>query len=291
MNSSKLLLSFLILFSISAFSQTSTNTKKKKPQKTTTYYYKNSNGIGEIGRIKPKSTLVLGSKIKLKEIDSVGIKTIGTQAAIIIVKEVINHIGTVVYKPEKFAKENSAEQKFISLKTTIDFKKLDNEKLYYFNHSEKPDSNKIVIDSMNQTFEFSIHNNPDNDQFKILKFDGYLYKYTGVKLKKKHHKVNVLLDFKVNYFDEDGFLQSIDLKTIELKKITPGGAKAKFTPTKNDIYRFISTKYQIASIQLTVNEVNAKKKTWDKWLKLYNDNKDKIKDAIVDQIEGDDEEE
>ncbi|CAL2076859.1 hypothetical protein [Tenacibaculum sp. 190524A05c] len=291
MNSSKLLLSFLIFFSISTFSQTSTDTRKKKPKKTTTYYYKDSNGIGEIGRIKPKSTLVLGSKIKLKEIDSVGIESIGTQAAIIIIKQVINHIGSVIYKPEKFAKENSAEQKFISLKTTTDFKKLHNEKLYYFNYSEKPDSKKVVIDSMNQTFEFSIYKNPINDKFKILKFDGYLYKYTGVKLKKKHHKVNLLLNFKVNYFDEDGFLQSMDLKTIELNKITPEGPKAKFTPTKDDIYRFIPTKYQIESIQLTVNEVNARKKTWDKWLKLYNDNKDKIKDAIVDKIQGDDEEE
>ncbi|CAL2084091.1 hypothetical protein [Tenacibaculum sp. 190524A05c] len=291
MNSSKLLLSFLIFFSISAFSQTSTDSKKKKPKKTTTYYYKDSNGIGKIGRIKPKSTLVLGSNIKLEEVDGIGIKSLESQVAIFVIKQVINYLGSAIYKPEKFAKENSAEQKFISLKTSTDFKKFDGEKLFYFNHSEKPDSKNVVIDSINQIFAFSIHNNPNNEKFKILKFDGHLYKYTAVKLKRKHHKVNLLLNFKVNYFDDNGFLQSIDLRTIELNKITPEGPKAKFTPTKDDIYRFIPTKYQIESILLTVNEVNARKKTWDKWLKWYNDNKDKIKDAIVDKIQGDDEEE
>ena len=292
MNSSKLLLSFLIFFSISAFSQTSTDTSTKKSKKAIKYYYKDKSGVNNIGKIKAKSALVLGSKLDLViEEESIKNKSLKTQLVVAAIKLGINVVSSLVYKPKKFEQSNSAKQPMITMKESIEFKKINNEKIYYFNYIEKPNSNTIVKDSINQIFAFSIHNNPDNDKFKILKFDSYLYKYSGVKLKRKHHKINLLFDFKVSYFDENGFLKSIDLESMELEGLTPKGESSKMVIVKKDVFRYIPTKYQIESIKLTVNEVNARKKTWDKWLKLYNDNKDKIKDAIVDKIQGDDEEE
>ena len=274
------LINFLLLTVLFVTAKThSQNTNSKN--KVTTYYYKENNEVKEIGRVNPKSILVFEPELKALLTPADKNKDLTTQAAVFLVKQIIDKVGSLIYKPEKFSKSNSAKKQLISLNESTKIESLDNEKLIYLSVTEKPKNNQL-----SQILHFSIHNNPDKKNFKILKFDSYFYRYTSVKLKKRHHKVNLLIDLQVSYFDDDGLLQKIDLESIELNNIIPKGSETKLTKVEQDIFRYIPTKFQIESIKITVNEINARKNVWDKWLKLYNDNKDKIKETIVDKIEG-----
>lgn len=252
-------------------------------KKTTTHYYKEGSTIKTIGRIESSSFIKLQEKPDKYDShkDSSIIKSaIALKLVKFIVPKVIDKLGSILYKPEKFAKSNTAILKVIDSPKNKNNNLFKDKILVYHNFVKLPKNNEN-----NFLLSFSFHENQYGENlFKVLKFDNYLYNYTNVKLKRKHHKVNILIDISVSYFNEYGVLQSHSLKPIEIKNITPKGQKAKLVTIKENIVRYIPTVQQIESISITVNEVNSRKKTWDKWLKFYEDNKDKASDFIIKKI-------
>lgn len=252
-------------------------------KKTTTHYYKENNSIKTIGRIESSSFIKLQEKPDKYDShkDSSIIKSaIALKLVKFIIPKVIDKLGSILYKPEKYAKSNTASLKVIDSPKNKNNNLFKDKILVYHNFSKLPKNNKN-----NFLLSFSFHENQyGKNLFKVLKFDNYLYNYTNVKLKRKHHKVNILIDINVSYFNEYGILQSHSLKPIEIKNVIPKGQKAKLVTIKENIVRYIPTAQQIESITITVNEVNSRKKTWDKWLKFYEDNKDKASDFIIKKI-------
>ncbi|SEC93436.1 hypothetical protein SAMN04489761_4011 [Tenacibaculum sp. MAR_2009_124] len=261
-------------------------------EKVVTHYYINGNNVEYIGRIKTKSELKLKS-IKVKDSLIEAINNKSNFIGIIIktlAKLVVNKLADVVYKPERFAKNNSAncflldEQK--GKNDNIFNKKL----LIYSNHSELPSSKNpngqvnFIKNNLLLNFTFDDYKNFKN-RFKVLLLDSYLYNFTSVKLKRKHHKVNILIDITVSYFDYDGLLQSHDLKTIEIDNAIPKGKSSELQIPQEKVRRYIPIVHPIESISISVNEVNTRKKVWDKWVKIYTDNKDKINDFVADKID------
>lgn len=252
-------------------------------KKTTTYYYLEDNSIKTIGRIEPASFIKLKDKPRkydsLKSLES-NKNAIGIKLANFMVPKVLNKLSSLIYKPEKYAKSNTARFNVLNFPSKKNNSLLTDKILVYHNFSKLPDTNKN-----NLLLSFSLHDSPyGKNLFKILKFDNYLYNYTNVKLKRKHHKINILIDISISYFNEYGILKSHSLRPIKIENATPKGQKTELVIIKEKIERYIPTKQQIESITITVNEVNSRKKTWDKWLKFYEDNKDKASDYIINMI-------
>ncbi|CAM1373615.1 hypothetical protein [Tenacibaculum xiamenense] len=268
------------------------NSHSYAQEKSITHYYVNQNSIEYIGRVNTKSEL------KLKPVESRDsiIESINNKTNFIgiilkpVAKLVINKLADIIYKPEKFAKNNSANYSLLDEPTHAKTSVFDNKTLIYSNYSELPgrkeskESGHFLKNNLLLNFSFHDHEKSQN-RFKILQLEEYLYNYTSVKLKRKHHKVNILIDIKVSYFDNDGLLQSYNLKTIEIDNAIPKGKSSKLQTPKEKVRRYIPIVHPIESISISVNEVNARKKVWDKWLKLYTDNKDKINDFIDDKID------
>ena len=252
-------------------------------KKTSTHYYKNDNTIKTIGRVEPASFIKLQDKPNKYDSlkDSTIIKSaIALKLVKFIVPKIIDKLSSLVYKPEKYAKSNTAKLKVLNLPKKKNNDLFKDKILVYHNFSKLPKNNEN-----NLLLSFSFHNNPyGKNLFKVLKFDSYLYNYANVKLKRKHHNVNILIDISVLYFNEYGILQSYSLNPIKIENAIPKGQKTELVVIKEKIERYIPTKQQIESITITVNEVNSRKKTWDKWLKLYEDNKDKASDFIIKKI-------
>ncbi|WP_435263219.1 hypothetical protein [Tenacibaculum sp. nBUS_03] len=252
-------------------------------KKTTTHYYLEDNSIKTIGRIESASFIKLKDKPKkydsLKNLES-NKSVLGIKLANFMVPKIINKLSSLIYKPEKYAKSNTAIFNVLNFPKEKNNNLLTDKILVYRNFSMLPDTNKN-----NLLLSFSFHESPyGKNLFKVLKFDNYLYNYTNVKLKRKHHKINILIDISISYFNEYGILKSHSLRTIKVENATPKGQKTEVVIIKEKIERYIPTKQQIESITITVNEVNSRKKTWDKWLKFYQDNKGKASDSIINII-------
>ncbi len=276
------LLTLLFLLSSPFYSQ----------QKAITHYYVNKNNIEYIGRVNTKSELKLTS---IKTRDSI-VESINNKVNFIgfilkpVAKHIVNNLADIIYKPEKFAKNNSANYSLLGKPTHAKTSIFDNKMLIYSNYSELPSSKdskeQVSFLKNNLLLNFSFHDHEKSqNRFKILQLDEYLFNYTSVKLKRKHHKVNILIDIKISYFDYDGLLQSYNLKTIEIENAIPKGKSSDLQTPKEKVRRYIPIVHPIESISISVNEVNTRKKVWDKWLKIYTDNKDKINDFIADKID------
>ena len=86
---------------------------------------------------------------------------------------------------------------------------------------------------------------------------------------------------------EDGELKTLALEPFNLKKVIPKNNDTMVNIFNKNNYRFIPITYPIKSIQIKISEVNAKKKSWDKWLAFFNKHKDDIKGYINGKLEDD----
>lgn len=256
--------------------------------KISTYYSYNKVDeiIKERGCIKPKSTVFVSVKKDSLTTRSDN-KSFQAEVIATVIPWFINNISKLFYEPNKYAKNHGAKFNMIINKKDdseegVYYLKniLDNKNLSYASYCK---NRKDSITNLLINFSLNDIKN-ENNSFKVLKLDNYIYNYTNVKLKKSHHKVNLLIEVVVKSFNEKGELYEIKLDPIDIKNAIPTGKTSKTINVKNQIFRYIPTKNKIESISFTVNEVNARKKTWDKWLKIFDDNKEKLQEVIIEEI-------
>lgn len=267
--------------------------QKKSIPKTTTYYSYDSisKSVKPRGCIKAKSTIFISEKKDSLTNKASLVKSLQGQILAQVIPVILNNISKLVYKPQKFAKSHGA--KFNLIKQNKNKPKefshiintLNDKNLTYARYCKNRKDSVV-----NLAINFSLHNLEKDTKFKILKLDNYIYNFTDVKLKNKHHKVNLLIQITVKSFDDKGLLQEVELDPIEINNAIPRGKYTNPVFVKNQIFRYIPIVNKIESISFTVNEVNARKKTWDKWAKMFDDNKDKIQSTIIEQINGEEEE-
>lgn len=265
------------LISYSLFSQ----------KKTTPFYYIENNKVKTIGRIAPYSSFKLIDKKPKFEVT----KSLNTKGVIpnLIIEPItnffVNKLADLIYKPEKFIKSNNASCLVLNEYNNKTLDIFENKSLLYTNTSKPPYKSSFVNNNLSLNFILKPYNN-FKDLFYTLKLESYIYNYTNVKLKRKHFKTNILIDISISYFDQYGILKKHSLKTIQIDDATPEGKNAKLTPVKDSLgIRYIPTKFPIESINISVTEINTRKKVWDKWFKVYTDNKEKINEFILDKIE------
>lgn len=266
--------------------------QKKTPPKSTTYYSYDSisESVKPRGCIKAKSAILTDNK---KDSSSTTTKSANIKYEFIktAVKLIVTNISKLVYKPTKFAKSQSSKLKFITLKKdsipqfNYSIDTLNNKNFRYVNYCKNRKDSVI-----NLALNFSLHKLENKTNFKILKFNNFKYNFTSVKLKNKHHKVNLIIEITVKSFNKKGELYEYTIDPIQIKNAVPRGESSKVIPIIDDVLRYIPIENKIESISIIVNEVNTKKKTWDKWLEIFNDNKDKIQSTVIEQINGEEEE-
>lgn len=91
------------------------------------------------------------------------------------------------------------------------------------------------------------------------------------------------MELLVNYFDDSGNKNSLELNPFVLSGYIPKGEKSTVN-NFDTIFRLIPINKVITSLQIKVTEVNGRKKDWDKLLELFNKNKDKGQDYIIDNL-------
>lgn len=278
----------ILLFSFSTiFSQKLENKKVSKKGNIT--YYKKGKKTRKRGCYNPSSII-------LENIVNCDSSVVKSNAAVNIVSSIIipfaiKNINKLVYKPEKYIKDSSAELKLFNLDSIIDINNYENKKISYLNMCHLKDSTY----SSNMELNFSLNKAKGNlgNKYCILNFDSYIFKYTNVKLTKKHDKVNIMISIDVNYFNPNGQPYTYSLKPIEIEKEIPKGDQSKLVclkKMKKEVFRYIPTVNQIKSIVININEVNSRKKVWDKWLEIYNEKKDDLKDKVIEKIKGENDE-
>lgn len=198
-------------------------------------------------------------------------KSITSTVATLAIKYAFKNVSKLFYNPEKFIKTHSANFKLYNSSNILDFNTINC--ITYLKQSKEKDF---------MSLNFSLNSIKFNGKsYKSINLESFLYKYTNVKLKNKHYKVNIVAEIVVNYFNKNGELVTLELDPFILSGYTPKG-EAAVTNKYAEISRIIPTENAITNIKIKVSEVNTRKKDWDKFLKLFNDNRDKAQTFILD---------
>lgn len=216
---------------------------------------------------------VSASKITTKCLDSsiITTKSITATLGTLAIKYAFKNVSKLFYNPEKFIKTHGTNLKLYNKTNILDFN------TYKCIIYEKKNKQKNFM-----SLNFSLNDiNFNGKSYKTINLDSFLYQYTNVKLKNKHHTINIVAEIVVTYFNNTGEVVALELDPFILSGYTPKGEDA-ITNTYTDISRILPTNNTITAIKIKVSEVNTRKKDWDKFLKLFNDNKEKAQTFIID---------
>ena len=186
-----------------------------------------------------------------------------------LIPHILKHAPKLFYNPKKYMKEYGTDG---SLLTESDFRKFGSIKTITY----KQESKGEVLTMLG----FKLIDSSMPMGYRGIFLTDAKFNYTPVKLKTRHFKTNVVIELIFNYYDKDNKKQVFNLKPINLNNITPGEA---FTKNHNYI-QLIPPMKTIESLQIKITEVNSRKKDWDKWLELYNENQDKLKDYLLEIV-------
>ena len=223
-------------------------------------------------------------KIKIEFEEQQNFKTsstlIGFAINNIISPLIFNTIDKLFYKPENFIKKYSKSHSLISKNRAQNLDKY--KKLVFKRYRDKKD---LISIEFSLTKKNIAHSNGDTIPYTILQLNSLKYKYTTVKLKKKHPKVNLIVSVSANYFDSNGHLQTLNLTPFVFSNQIPKGENSSAIEPKKETYRFISNALALKTIHLEITEINSRKKDWDSWLELYNNNKEKLQSFTLEKID------
>ena len=238
----------------------------------------------------------LDSKNKVKKIEMDGVKesitlieapkSFGAVATSIlpdVLKFGLKNLPKLIYNPEKYVATYGSEVKL--------FDKTNDSLINYFGLSGFK-YNKMVNGNTLVQLDFGIIP-PFGDDivYSGLELQSVTHNFSAAKLRnggKNQNKVNLLVDVTISYFDSKGEKQKIELKSYMLNNHLPKNGKAiLFDSPQMEIFSFKNLAF-VESIKVSITEANARKKYWDKLLKEYDNNKDKIQEALLELIKKED---
>tara|TARA_R110002167_G_scaffold247308_7_gene452911 strand:- start:1771 stop:2610 length:840 start_codon:yes stop_codon:yes gene_type:complete len=260
----------LFVFTIALFFVCSSSISQNA---STKYYYCNVNkNVAKTKSFKHDIKQSLYIKIKEKK-SSEDIKASSAIVSFVVgtlMPYVINKVPRLFYNPKKYMKDYGTDLSLLTNKDSI----IPFNSITSIIYEKKSDSTLLT------QLQFTVTDYSSNPNFRRIELTKGIFNYTPVKLKGSFFKTNAVISIVLNYYDEKSKKSEIRLEPIKLEGIIPG----KSYELKK-IVQLIPKVHLMESIQIEISEVNNRKKDWDKWLELYNDNQDKLKDYLLGLIE------
>lgn len=194
-----------------------------------------------------------------------------------VIKEGLKILPSLFYKPEKFIKEYGIGKSFINKEKLA----LEDISTYKGMSYEKKGDDKILTQ-----LNFSLIPLFDSKNgYTIIQLDSFRHNRSAVKLKKGNkgqQKVNMRISLGFKYFDSNNLSREYKIAPLIIKGISPGKQYELGTEVP---LQLIPPMNVIQEVEVRITEVNMRKKYWDKLLKVYDDNREKIEGTILKIIE------
>ncbi|MEQ6123936.1 hypothetical protein AAON49_07045 [Pseudotenacibaculum sp. MALMAid0570] len=200
----------------------------------------------------------------------------------VLAPKLLEELSRLIYNPKKYIFSSSNKYKFIrpdSIGVFSDIKTLKYTRVGSIS-KEKRDTLMVA--------HFSTKNISAGDNvfgavgFTLLKLDSIIYKRSRSKITKRRNSVNLIIEAEIEYFNFLGEKKIMALNPIQINNIKPDISN-KYKSVKKNSWAIPNSIFP-STIFIEITEVNSHKKAMDKWRKLYEDNKDKIVEKIIENI-------
>jgi hypothetical protein len=187
----------------------------------------------------------------------------------VILDGLMKYLPKLFYNPNKYIKEygvshplfQDEHQKFIES----------------FTYEKTGVNSKKETVSISQ-LKFEVKDISYLNNYKVITLSNFKINRSPVKLSSKNKFVNLVAEITLYYYDVNHAKKELKLLPLKVKNIVPGSSiTASSTINSSQIIPPINN---IEKIELKLTEVNSRKKDWDKWLELYDTNKDKLTELL-----------
>ena len=123
--------------------------------------------------------------------------------------------------------------------------------------------------------------------FKTITLSTFDFNYSSVKLKNTAMSFYAVIEVDIAYYNLENEKRNLSLQPIKISNLVPRNKTSNNEEQISAIQdkkinvQIIPPNNFVESIKIKITEVNNRKKDWDNWLKLYNDNSDKLKDYLL----------
>lgn len=243
-----------------------------KDQKATTYFFSD---VNQSIRFQPIEDTELEAFI------SGGIAAIVVSS---VIPYVVKKVPMLFYRPEHFIKEYGTTIRYPKTPLTLDaVAKGGSFHMLYLKEGLRtgpgPNVDSLVICGLK--FRFDPIQDDTLPGYFAVSLTGYEFEATQVKLKPGHQEINAVVGIVFSYFDAQNHKREFALTPINIQKISPPVAHELEEDGNTDKLQIVPPMTIIESIQISITEVNTRKKDWDKWLELYHENEGKLSNYLL----------
>jgi len=200
-----------------------------------------------------------------------------------LVPVLVEKVGLLAYNPKNYISEYGTSYLFDknALKNTSNIDKI------VFTRTGVRSNAKETI----SMFEFDLKNISKGEAenlegYTAIGLISFQSNYTKVKLKSSGKKANIVIEMTAVYYDPQDKKQELHLQPYKLSAIVPLGVNngPNLIDSKKRNYQIIPPMKFIETLSIKITEVNDRKKDWDKYLELFNNQKGNISGFLIDQL-------
>ncbi|MBL4662376.1 MAG: hypothetical protein JKY22_02175 [Flavobacteriaceae bacterium] len=193
----------------------------------------------------------------------------------ILITELVKNLPKLFYNQNKYIKEYGASYSLFGNTSKKPIKSFTYEKT-----GIDSNKNKVIISQL----KFKVKDLSYLNKYRLITLSNFIINYTPVKLSKKNKFVNLVAEITLHYYDANHIKKELKLSPITIKNIIPNNFSNPNPNPKNNYSQLIPPIENIENIELKLTEVNSRKKDWDKWLEIFDNNKDKITNLLKELI-------